>query len=311
LTVEGKTGEKLVFDTEALKNIDGQTKESLKVEIKDVSADHAAKHPDRLVVSLTVTAGGKHITNFGNGTATVSLPYELKPGEKAADVTVWYLAEDGSMTEVPCTYDPATKLATFKVNHFSLYVVGTADISAWANPFGDVKQSDWFYEAVRYASANGLMQGTKGTAFSPDTHMTRGMLVTILWRMENEPLATATASFTDIADGKWYTQAVVWAAANQIVTGHAGNFSPDDAITREQMAAVLYRYARYKNYSVKAEGSLATYSDKPSDWALPSMSWAVAEGLLQGSGGRLAPEAGATRAQAATVLQRFIENIAN
>jgi hypothetical protein len=97
LTVEGKTGEKLVFDTEALKNIDGQTKESLKIEIKDVSADHAAKHPDRLVVSLTVTAGGKHITNFGSGTATVSLPYELKPGEKAADVTVWYLAEDVSM----------------------------------------------------------------------------------------------------------------------------------------------------------------------------------------------------------------------
>ena len=311
LTVEGKTGEKLVFDTEALKNIDGQTKESLKVEIKDVSADHAAKHPDRLVVSLTVTAGGKHITNFGNGTATVSLPYELKPGEKAADVTVWYLAEDGSMTEVPCTYDPATKLATFKVNHFSLYVVGTADLSTWANPFSDVKQSDWFYDAVRYASANGLMQETKGTAFSPDTHMTRGMLVTILWRMENEPAATAAADFTDIAAGKWYTQAVTWAAKNEIVTGHAGKFNPDDAITREQLAAILHRYATYKDYAISKGANLDAYPDTPSDWALSSVSWAVAEGLLQGSGGRLAPEAGATRAQAATVLQRFIENIAN
>jgi hypothetical protein len=311
LTVEGKTGEKLVFDTEALKNIDGQTKESLKIEIKDVSADHAAKHPDRLVVSLTVTAGGKHITNFGSGTATVSLPYELKPGEKAADVTVWYLAEDGSMTEVPCTYDPATKLATFKVNHFSLYVVGTADLSTWANPFGDVKQSDWFYGAVRYASANGLMQGTKGTAFSPDTYMTRGMLVTILWRMENEPAATAAADFTDIAAGKWYTQAVTWAAKNEIVTGHAGKFNPDDAITREQLAAILHRYATYKNYAISTGANLDAYPDNPSDWALSGVSWAVAEGLLQGSGGRLAPEAGATRAQAATVLQRFIENIAN
>lgn len=311
LTVEGKTGEKLVFDTEALKNIDGQTKESLKVEIKDVSADHAAKHPDRLVVSLTVTAGGKHITNFGNGTATVSLPYELKPGEKAADVTVWYLAEDGSMTEVPCTYDPVTKLATFKVNHFSLYVVGTADLSTWANPFGDVKQSDWFYGAVRYASANGLMQGTKGTAFSPDTYMTRGMLVTILWRMENEPAATAAADFTDIAAGKWYTQAVTWAAKNEIVTGHAGKFNPDDAITREQLAAILHRYATYKDYAISKGANLDTYPDTPSDWALSGVSWAVAEGLLQGSGGRLAPEAGATRAQAAAVLQRFIDNIAN
>ena len=91
--------------------------------------------------------------------------------------------------------------------------------------------------------------------------------------------------------------------------GMSVNFALDDAITREQMAAVLYRYATYKNYSVRAEGSLATYSDKPSDWALTSMSWAVAEGLLQGSDGRLAPEAGATRAQAAVVLQRFMENM--
>lgn len=311
LTVEGKTGEKLVFDTEALKSIDDQSKDIVKVEIKDVSADYKNEHPDRLVVSLTVTAGGKHITNFGNGTATVSLPYELKPGEKAADVTVWYLAEDGSMTEVPCTYDPVTKLATFKVNHFSLYVVGTADLSTWANPFGDVKQSDWFYGAVRYASANGLMQGTKGTAFSPDTYMTRGMLVTILWRMENEPAATAAADFTDIAAGKWYTQAVTWAAKNEIVTGHAGKFNPDDAITREQLAAILHRYATYKDYVISKGANLDAYPDTPSDWALSSVSWAVAEGLLQGSGGRLAPEAGATRAQAATVLQRFIETIVN
>ena len=213
------------------------------------------------------------------------------------------------MTEVPCTYDPVTKLATFKVNHFSLYVVGTADLSTWANPFGDIKQSDWFYGAVRYASANGLMQGTKGTAFSPDTYMTRGMLVTILWRMENEPAATAAAAFTDIAAGKWYSQAVAWAAKNEIVTGHAGKFNPEDAITREQLAAILHRYATRMGHDVITEGNLNAYTDKPSDWALSSVSWAVAEGLLQGSGGRLAPEAGATRAQTAIVLQRFIENM--
>ncbi len=155
------------------------------------------------------------------------------------------------------------------------------------------------------------MQGTKGTAFSPDTYMTRGMLVTILWRMENEPAATAAADFTDIAAGKWYTQAVTWAAKNEIVTGHAGKFNPDDAITREQLAAILHRYATYKNYAISTGANLDAYPDNPSDWALSGVSWAVAEGLLQGSGGRLAPEAGATRAQAATVLQRFIENIAN
>ncbi len=150
-----------------MKNIVGQTKDSVKVEIKDVSADHKNEHPDRLVVSLTITAGGKHITSFGNGTATVSLPYELKTGEKAEDVTVWYLAEDGTMSEVPCSYDPATKLATFKVNHFSLYVVGTADTSKWINPFRDVKESSWYYDAVSYVSANGMMNRYINTAFKP------------------------------------------------------------------------------------------------------------------------------------------------
>ncbi|MDD3350540.1 MAG: S-layer homology domain-containing protein, partial [Eubacteriales bacterium] len=310
LTVEGKAGEKLVFDTEALKTIDNQTKDSVKVEIKDVSADYKNEHPDRLIVSLTITAGGKHIKSFGNGTATVSLPYELKEGEKAADVTVWYLAEDGTMSEVPCSYDPATKLATFKVNHFSLYVVGTADTSKWTNSFRDVKESNWFYDGVRYVSANGLMQGTTKTAFSPNAKITRSMLVTILWRMENQPTVAKTTSFTDVPAGKWYTDAVAWAAANNIAAGYAGKFDPNAPLTREQLASILHRYATYKNYDIGKVGSLTAYADKPSAWALSSVSWAVAEGLLKGSNGNLDPKGSATRAQTASILQRFMENTA-
>lgn len=322
LTVEGKVGEKLLFDTEALKNIDGQTKGSVKVEIKDVSADYKNEHPDRLVVSLTVTAGGKHITSFGNGIATVSLPYELKEGEKAEDVTVWYLAEDGTMSEVPCSYDPVTKLATFKVNHFSLYVVGTADTSKWINPFSDVKESSWFYDAVRYVSANGLMQGTKDKTFNPDGKTSRGMIVTILWRMENQPKTEKEITFTDVKNGKYYHDAVAWASEKGIVVGYsADKFGPEDSITREQLAVILHNYAASKGYTTgvsagptgELPANLSAFSDagKIHKWGKDAMSWANAEGLINGTGSDLLDPAGtAQRSQVAAILQRFAENTA-
>ncbi len=303
LTVEDKSGAKLVFDTEALKGIGNQTSGEIKVEMKDVSPVHQEKLPGKQVFSLTVSSGSSTITNFG-GSVSVTLPYTLKNGETAQDVTVWYLASDGTMTEIPCTYDPTTKLATFTVTHFSLYVVGVP----WENPFTDVKDSDWFYGAVEFVSQNGMMKGIGGTDFSPNTTVTRGMLVTILWRLENEPATTKTIAFSDVSDGNWYAKAVAWAAEKIIVTGYAGKFNPDDALTREQLAAILYRYAAYKNYDVSAVDSLSAYADKPSDWALSSVNWAVAEGLIRGSGSSLDPKGSATRAQTATILQRFMEN---
>ena len=306
LTVDDNNkGAKLVFDTEALKGISGQTSGDIKVEMKDVTPAHQESLPGKQVFSLAVFSGSSTITNFG-GAVTVTLPYTLKEGESAEDVTVWYLASDSSMTEIPCTYDPATKLATFTVTHFSLYVVGVP----WNNPFTDVRENDWFYSAVEFVSQNGMMKGIGGTDFSPNTTVTRGMLVTILWRLKNEPATTKTISFSDVSDGNWYAKAVAWAAANNIVTGYAGKFNPDDALTREQLAAILYRYAAYKNYNVSAGDSLSAYADKPSDWALSSVSWAVAKGLIKGSGDSLDLKGSATRAQTATILQRFIENTA-
>lgn len=314
LTVEGKAGEKLVFDTAALKNIDEQTKNNLKVEIKDVSADYKKEHPDRLVVSLSIIAGGKHITSFGNGIATVSLPYELKAGEKAKDVTVWYLAEDGTMSEVPCTYDLGTKLATFKVNHFSLYVVGTADTASWTNPFSDVKESSWFYDAVRYVSANEMMQGTSDTTFNPSAKTTRGMIVTILWRMENEPKAVKEIAFTDVKNGKYYHDAVAWASEKGIVGGYsAGQFGPEDNITREQLAVILHNYAKFKGYNLEVSTNISTFNDsgKVHTWSKDAMSWANAEGLINGTGSNLLEPLGlAQRSQVATTLQRFMEKVA-
>lgn len=179
--------------------------------------------------------------------------------------------------------------------------------------FQDVKTTDWFYGAVEYVAQNNMMSGTAANTFSPNQTTTRGMIVTILHRMEREPSATS-AAFSDVAAGQWYTNAVAWASANGIVTGYGtGTFGPNDTITREQLAAILYRYAQYKGYDTSASSSIASFSDggKISGYAVQPMSWAVGSGLISGVGGNaLSPQSGATRAQAATILMRFNQEIA-
>jgi|LSQX01.2.fsa_nt_gb hypothetical protein len=306
LTVENSEGAKLVFDTDALKGIMSQTSGSIKVELSDVSDEYQETYPDKLVFSLTVTSGDKAISNFG-GSVTVSLPYELKEGEKPENVKVWYLAADGSMTEIPCTYDPTTKKVSFIVTHFSLYIVGID--SAQLNPFTDVNEDDWFYNAVSFFYENGLMTGTGDMTFSPSANTSRGMIVTILWRLENKPNSEKPTTFTDVAEGKWYYDAVAWAAEKGIVDGYSKDkFGPEDCITREQMSKILCSYAAYKSYDVSARGDLSVFIDSPSGWALEYMQWAVAEGLLQGKGNNLLDPRGNTkRSECAAILQRFIE----
>ena len=180
-------------------------------------------------------------------------------------------------------------------------------------PFADVASGDWYYAAVQYAYDNGLMAGTSAAAFSPDLAVTRGMMVTILYSLEGTPEA-ASAGFTDVADGQWYAAAVNWAASNGIVSGYGdGVFGPNDTITREQMAAILYRYAQYKGCDVTASADLSGYADvdQISSYALTAMQWANAEGLISGtSATALSPDGPATRAQAAAIFMQFCENVA-
>lgn len=180
-------------------------------------------------------------------------------------------------------------------------------------PFTDVKEADWCYEAVQYVYKNGMMNGTGDTTFSPNASTTRGMIVTILHRMEGTPYA-AGEKYTDVAAGRYYTDAVAWASANGIVGGYGnGKFGPDDPITRQQMAAILYRYAQYKGYDVSQSADLSKYTDagQVSSYAKPALSWANAEGLINGvTQTTLVPQGNATRAQVATILMRFCENVA-
>ena len=179
--------------------------------------------------------------------------------------------------------------------------------------FTDVAEGAWYAEAVQYVYENGMMNGTSETMFSPDETTTRAMIVTILHRLENAP-AASSSDFTDVAAGSYYADAVAWAAANGIVNGVSEtSFAPDNPITREQLAAILYRYAQFKGYDVTADGNLDAYTDAAqiSNYAAAAMQWANAEGLLTGvTATTLNPQGSATRAQVATILMRFAESIA-
>ena len=179
-------------------------------------------------------------------------------------------------------------------------------------PFTDVREGDWFYDAVAYAYTNGLFNGTSATTFSPDGTMTRSMLVTVLWRMEGEPTANSANPFADVAAGTWYTDAVVWASSAGIVNGtSATTFDPDGSVTREQIAAILYRYAKTKGWDISGASTLSSFTDgaQVSDWAARAMEWAYEEGLITGKdGGRLDPQGQASRAEVATILMRLLES---
>ena len=180
-------------------------------------------------------------------------------------------------------------------------------------PFTDVREADWFYDDVVYAYENGLFSGTSDTTFSPNASMTRAMLVTVLYRLEGQPTVSGRSGFSDVKLNSYYEDAVTWAADNGIVNGTgATTFSPNANVTREQMAAILYRYAQYKQYGTTASAGLNGFSDaaKVSAYAKAPLSWAVAEKLVNGSEGRLLPTGNATRAQVAAILHRFVENVA-
>ena len=175
--------------------------------------------------------------------------------------------------------------------------------------FTDVDQSAWYHEGVDYAILKGMMNGTEPTLFEPNSTTTRAMIVTILYRLEGKPAVSGENPFTDVDAGTWYTDAVIWAADKGVVTGTTPTtFDPNDPITREQMAAILYRYASYKGYDVAEKADLSSYADagKISAYAADAMAWTNTEGLVTGeTPTTLVPQGNATRAQVAEILMRY------
>lgn len=263
------------------------------------------------VTTSAVNNGGVNASpsNAEKG-ATITITLSPDKGYKLDKLTV----TDGSGKTVS-TVKKSDTVYTFTMPA-SAVKVGVSYVKATETPsetkFNDVSANDWFASAVDYVTGKGMMNGTADNTFSPKANTTRGMVVTVLYRLENQP-STSAASFTDVASGAYYANAVAWANANGIVSGYgSGKFGPNDKVTREQLAAILYRYAQYKKYDVSGANSLDGYTDvqSVSSYAVPALQWANAAGVVTGkSGSKLDPKGNATRAEVAAMLMRFCENV--
>ena len=270
------------------------------------------------VLEAYFVSDGTRIHDFKGGSVELSIPYRADGAIRA-----WFLKEDGTREPVSARYDKEN--AQLILHHFSHYVIEELDSSAAytvcakddscpLGAFGDLTAAAWYHDGVHYCLENGLMRGVSGGKFLPDGSATRAQLVTILWRLEGSPETTGAVRFNDVAGGAWYTEAVHWAAGCGVVKGYDnGCFGPNDAVTREQMAAILYRYAQHKGYDVSAgkDTNILSFSDAfaVSEYAIPAMQWACGSGLMTGAqrdgGMLLAPRDTTTRAQAVTLIMRF------
>lgn len=270
--------------------------------------------------SYTITTG-----ETDGGTITIS----HKTASKGKTVTITAVPDEGftletlsvsdkNGNEIKLTKETETsytfKMPESKVTVTAIFTETVVEPEPVVLPFDDISQSAWYYGAVEYVYLNHMMQGTAERLFSPDAEMSRAMIATVLYRLENTPAPTKDASFNDVETNKWYTDAIRWAAENNVINGYGNNrFGPMDSVTREQLAVILYNYTASKGISVEAVGDLSTFSDAEatSDWAEEAISWAVGVGLLSGKGnGILDPSGTATRAEFAQMLMNYLTKAA-
>ena len=317
----------MTLDPDAVDSIAAQTSgSSVNVEYKQLKvadlspAQREAVRGSDVIVEINITNGAQKITSF-DGKLTVSVPYS---GPTPA--AVWYLNDLGELEKIPCQYDSATRTVTFTVNHLSVFIVGLADgaeadaeneanatppeTSPPEAPFRDVTGADWFYNAVMWAYTNNLMNGTAADIFSPNASLTRGMVVTVLYRQTGSPAVAGGVPFEDVAAGMYYSDAVNWAAASGIVSGYGdGRFGPENDVTREQMAAILNNFVNYQGLDLRETRQIVIFEDDAAiaAYAKDAVGRLVRAGVITGKPGNLFdPQGNATRAEYATMLMRFL-----
>ncbi|NBK79664.1 hypothetical protein D5272_13985 [bacterium D16-76] len=232
------------FDANALSAIQAQAGSQITLTVTPAKpADLNSRQKEAVgsapVFDLTLRSSSGAITDFRGGYATVSLPYTLAAGQNPSGVVVYYLDSTGNITPCPTMYDVRSKSAIFTTGHLSLYFVGYDPAAVWVNPFSDVAGDAWYYDAVRYASENGLMGGYGNGMFGPNDNLSRAQFAQILFNKEGRPVVNYLLRYNDVADGAWYTEAVRWATSQGVVSGYGnGMFGPNDNITREQYCRV-------------------------------------------------------------------------
>lgn len=315
MTIHLKNGG-LTLDRKTLETIAGAAKDDGTVEIRLEPAEWKALLPvqkDLLPagsitwnVSVTVMPknGIEEMIHMLGGAATVEVPYELKEDETAENVAVYYIADDGTVEKLESSYDTERLAAVFETEHFSTFAV----VHEYSKKFNDVNLGSWYYEAINTALKEKWFSGVSDTEFQPDETMTRAMLVTVLYNLSESNSTKTRTNFADVDPNAWYAKAVAWAAENKIVEGYDGLFHPNDPVTRQQMASILYRYDLWAGNVPSVHGNLTKFTDADSvaAWAKNAMIWATDAGLIRGAGdGMLMPNGNATRAQVAVILKNY------
>lgn len=279
----------------------------------------------RPAYDITIASGGKNISNIGSK-ITIKVPYELKEKEKPSGIVVCHVDEQGKTQRCKTTYDWRDRCVKWQTDHLSLYMIDYVDNLLVAcdrlkecpgTMFTDVNNNEWYHEGIHYCVEQELMKGVANNTFSPEGTTSRGQVVTMLWRLEGKPAADYSLKFEDVGDEQWYTEAVRWAASKGIVKGYNTEyFGVNDAITREQMVIILYRYSKSKglDVSVGEDTNILSYDDALAiqEWVIPAMQWAcgsgVIDGIKNGESMSLKPDSSTSRAQIATILWRFCDN---
>ena len=297
-----------------VKNLRSQTKADLRIEtpaadvtipyadLRELSSGALSVTTDKTApdtVSVELAADGKKVENLS---APVLARLDLKDGQVAVLVN-----PDGTQTVLPKSIVEDGKTLVLLPGSATVQVKDTA------KEFPDVKSEVWYADAVDFVSSHGLFLGVQEDTFAPGAEMNRAMLATVLWRLESERAAAFAGQFSDIPAGSWYTSAVAWAQESGIVQGYGdGTFGAEDSITREQLAVMLYRYAKTVGMSTNAAGSISSFSDagQVSGWAEGALQWAVQTGIVTGTtDGRLNPSGTASRAEVAVMLQRLVREM--
>lgn len=273
---------------------------------------------DRPVYRLSALSGGKAVSDFKQGTVTLSLPYTLGSGERASEIRIAYVDDKGILSMVAgSSYDAKAKAATGETSHFSYYGIVNRSSS-----FIDVKSGAWYYDAVMYLANNGIVKGISDTAFGPDNSITRAEFVQILYNRNGAPAVSSASGFGDVKDGAWYAKAVIWASEQGIVSGSATKdktvvFKPDDNISRQDMATILSSYLeKVEKKELKAANEKISFVDAAAiaDYAKASVEKMQIGGILSGSGTKegaysFKPADKATRAEAASMLAKLFQTV--
>ncbi|WP_273327037.1 S-layer homology domain-containing protein [Vallitalea guaymasensis] len=265
---------------------------------------------DKPIYNLYIKVDNKIITKFV-GDVTVALPYIPKENEDINKLSVYYINDNNKVTKMTgAYYDDESESMIFKTDHFSTFaIVHDKDKIT----FKDVFTTDWYYDSVLYVVEQGLLDDISNNMFRPNENMTRGMFVNVIYKMAGDLQVTEDNLFKDIKIGSTYYDSVVWATYSKIVNGYSNDsFGTNDNITREQIATMMYRYAKLKGYKTTSISDISTYPDNNmiSEWAVHSMKWAVSNKIISGSTeNMLVPQGTATRGEVASMLKRFMENI--